>query len=327
MKKFVLKGGLFAIILGIILSGSYIANDFLIRNTSFKLRDEVVTIITGNSSTQYGLNPDYLSYTENISLESEPLFMSYYKLKEILSNNNHIQHVIIPFSFLDVRESKDSYLNLFDDIDFKRELYSRFCCLQEQVPYSCLMEFNVDNIMYLEAFLRYRVFVNFIYLVRKLRCDNFERTYLNHIGQFKKMVPISSGKFTPNTEEYIDNAIAAKFSSEGLETKYSTYLDSIVNLCCSLDKLVIIINTPSYPEFNDRIPYKFKAYYYEKIGRFKKSSFVHFLDCSDLITDHDYFIDEIHLNCKGAEIFSKELALRLNEISNNRCVITSNAIK
>lgn len=327
MKKFVVKVVLFAILLGIILVEFYNINSRLIKETSFKLRDDVVTVITGNSTMQYGLNTQYLNFTENISVESEPLFMSYFKLKEILNNNHHIKNVVVPFSFLDVRRSRDSFLNFSDDDGLKKDLYSKCCCIHDLVPYSCLREFDVDDVMFAEVFIRNRVFLNFIYFARKLRCNNYDRTYLRHIGQFNKMWLDSLLYLNSYSVEYIDKAIEVKFSGEGLAQKYTSYLDSIANLCSIYNKLLIVVNTPNYPDFNRKIPDEFKLHYYEKLNRLKKSDNVLFFDYSDLIEDHALFWDETHLNWRGAEVLSKELASRLNDIANVCCTTTPKGLE
>ncbi len=308
MKKFVIKIGLFVAILALILVGFYNINQNLIKRTSFKLHPEVITLATGNSTMQYGLNTKYVDACENIAVESEPLFMSYFKLKEILKENSHIQNVIVPFSFIDVRKRNDYFLSYFDEDGLEKELYSRFCCLTEFIPYSCLKDFDVDGILYAEAVLRYRVFLNFTYLVKYFRTDNFNSAYLEHIGQFKKMEIDSQIYSKSYSKKYLDHSIDIKFAGETLERKYSSYLDSIVSLCSALDKSVYIINMPNYPEFVERIPSMVTDYYYQKVNRLKQFNQVYFLDYSKLIENHDCFCDENHLNWRGAEAFSKQLA-------------------
>jgi hypothetical protein len=309
MKKLLIKLGLFVAVLIVVLYVSYSTNNYLIRITAFKLRSDVVTLITGNSTVQYGLNPKLIDNSENIAVESEPLFFSYHKLKEILNDSNNIQNVVIPYSIIDVRANYDSYLTFLDDDAWKKELYTRFCFLQNPMPYSCLKFFNVTDILYAEVFLRNRIFLNIRYLARMRLHDNHNPSYLEHIGQYKKMMPDSIVYYKSYSDDYISNEVDFMFSGIGLELEknYSSYLDSIADLCGKYDKKLIVINMPNYREFNRRIPEHITKYYYNVIDKLKKLGNVEFFDYSKLIDDHIYFLDKVHLNWLGAEILSQQL--------------------
>ncbi len=307
MKRFIVRALLFLLIATGVIVLTHWLNSYLIRTTAYRVNDDVVTLITGNSTLQYGVNPKFIPHSDNISVESEPLFMSYYKIKELLKQNRSIKNVVIPFSIHDARKVNDDYLNQLDDA-WKKELYSRICFLENPIPFTCLKDYGVNSVLYGEIFLRDRVFPNFFFISRRIRFSNNNCAYLSHIGQFKPMSLDTAIYVNSFTEEYIDAAIKYKFFYDGIEQKYSTYLDSIANLCTHYGTRMIVVNMPMYPEFKQKISNVYKVHYYSTISRLLGMFDVDFLDYSSLIQDHIYFRDEIHLNSRGAELLSKKMA-------------------
>jgi len=81
MDLFIKKTLIFSFILCTFFTVNYFVNSFLFNRIIGNYEIKNSTLVTGDSHMVRAINPDYFNDVSNISQNSEPLFISYWKIK------------------------------------------------------------------------------------------------------------------------------------------------------------------------------------------------------------------------------------------------------
>jgi hypothetical protein len=129
--------------------------------------------------------------------------------------------------------------------------------------------------------------------------------------------PLTSGEYKgftayPYTDKTIDLTNVNPNTDELIvDESVLLYLNSIINECKSNNVSVVIVSSPTL--ISDRTTTNY-------IREFAFNHEVEYFDCSqceEIIADTKLFKDHIHLNKKGAEVFSKLLSNRIKKSNND----------
>lgn len=249
-------------------------------------RVESEILIVGNSHMQQSLNPIYFESAENISQSAEPLYVSYWKLNELLPRSS-VSIVVLGFSYLSLSPLGNRKLT---DERWSSTLFNRVYTIAEL---ESLHDIEVDRLGL------YRAKFKNMCLYPKWSHSN----YMGHYFNFEKSVLADP-----------DEDIARHFLRDGKNVDISmvalAHLDSIVALAAREKIELILVAAPVHDSYYERIPDHFIAGF-EDTKRELEARGVRILDYSQLEVVDDEFLNVTHLNEKGATRFSKLISERI----------------
>jgi hypothetical protein len=290
MKKFINKIILF-VFLGAILVVSFATIVYLIQSkASFELPPKKHILVIGDSSTECAINDDIYSSAINVSQSASAYLYSYSKLKKFLSENNHVDTVLISFHYDALMASHIDNRWIFGSEFMDNKIPYYFALLDKEV----ISVFANDKVAFIKAIVLhppYRIIFKFITKKGSISYEDL------NIGAYKKL-----------DRDKLQENIAINANNKQIENKemnislyQKEYLLKIIDLCKSRNVKLILITTPTYkPEMYGTID-KLNDYYNTYLSGIKH------VDCSDFLLPDSCYGDISHLNYKGAEIFSKYL--------------------
>ncbi|MDD5673964.1 MAG: hypothetical protein PHC61_07375 [Chitinivibrionales bacterium] len=245
-------------------------------------------LILGDSNTECALNDSIIGKSINISKSAEKYIYSYAKLRTILQCNPCLKTVIIGYSFLNLDNSQDG--TMFSDY-YLHEGLLRYNLLLNAQEIFLLFSKNPACVIKTipEIFNRN---LDILRLPKTPRIQEFRFG-----GYFRlvrdKPVDISKEADTATNKEC------------KLSPYQCGYLIKISNLCREKSVKLILLNTPKHPSFIRKLNLNLCKYYYD----FYKNSL-----SSNMLMDHSQFFipdsgfgDGIHLNWKGAKLYSTKI--------------------
>ncbi|MDN3676895.1 hypothetical protein QWY90_06185 [Flavobacterium paronense] len=259
--------------------------------TSERLDSSITTVFIGDSHIAQAINDSRLENCVNDAQTSESLYFSYYKLKILLKNNPSIKDVYLGFGY----HSVTSYYDKFILGEFSNAISSR---------YFSLLPFN-EKLRILNA--NRNDFFSYLKVVVKNDILNILRGRKTYHGGFA-----NSFSNTKAIEWSIKKRVLTQYYNEGSLSDYSLlnieYLNKIEELCKKSNVNLILVNTPIYKLYKNKIPEKFKVKYKQLSEGMK----IKILDLSDLLSKEYLFIpDGDHVSQEGAltttEYISKKL--------------------
>lgn len=297
----------FSILMSLFLVLSYQVNDFFYRNFNYELPEGVEMLITGSSLVSNGIDPDCIPGSDNISLAAEPLVLSYYKLKDILTREPKLKRILLSYSMIDVAFDWDN--SFIDGKKNSGEMIRRLIGLRKKFDIKQVSDnLEVDYFIWWEQVCRYRLFPNMIYWYDALLGKDIK---YSHIGNYITQ----NGKL--DIEKYDFKELANKHfphpENESLPVygKMNNYLDSIINLSNQYKVELYVIGMPMPPELYSEVSDEYKNYYRQRSEYLKEFSNVHYLDYTQLNMGADLFFDFVHLNKSGAAKLSREISERI----------------
>jgi len=311
MKKYILcKCGFVLLLLGVLIIGSYKLNSRLFAKYGYESSDTTEILITGSSLVTLGLNPDLIPKSENIGLAAEPIVVSFFKLRDILNKKStSIKKVVISCSLQELVNQDKVFTK---NKPMVVEMFTRLSFLNKTITPNDLKGFDVDYFSYLEVFVRNRIFPNYAFYSRWYGndSDSYEKENLLHIGGFQRSSAFNQRQTTQrkmDPKKYAQRHFSESCFKLNISSVNYGYLDSIANLCHKRNIELVAIGMPVSSELYDEIPACYKSYYYEKLSAFNMLPQCSFLDfsCSGKT---EWFSDLVHLNEKGASVFSLKVS-------------------
>ena len=304
MKLFLKKSLLFLFI-GILLVFLFFPIDYIYNKRVEKLTldKNISTLICGDSHPMCALDDKIIPNSINISLSAECYYYTYYRLKKILNNDNHLKYILLGLSFSNFGENRDNriykteetknmYPRYFLMLDNKEKIYllkKNFNGLLESTPYilrSSIITFFKTNIYANYPFWGY---------FRDSKSTNLSDTNI---------------KAAINRHYYNNNSdLLQSFSDLQLE-----YILKIIDLCTKKNIRLYLINTPVSNEYFSKIPEKFINHYYNIVEKLKSNKNVKILDYHNYKLPQNCYGDADHLNSNGAKIFSKKIISEMNDL-------------
>jgi hypothetical protein len=313
MKKLIRKIFLFIAIISLVASVSYNVNLWSFKKAGLQLCDTTGILMTGSSLVMQGLNPAYIERSENVAIAAEPVVISFFKIRDILRNNPQIKKIITSCSLQEITEQDAVFSGKRSVV---QEMFTRLSFLQHPVTLNDLRLFEVDEPVYWEVYLRYRIFPNYFYIYRALKGDikcNYEG--LAYVSGFA-----TRGDFNIRAEVFklinVERVVNAHFPENNKEKMISkvslNYIDSISSLCERKNIELIVVGMPVTHKLFERIPRYYIDYYRNYISEMNKRIKCRYYDFMNAAPD-EWFEDLIHLNELGA----KNISIMLNDSIKN----------
>lgn len=301
IRIFLKKIWLLVLLLGLLLLLSSKLNDKMIRSCGFELHENTEVLITGSSLVTLGINPSIIPNSENVAMAAEPFVVSFFKLRDIISDSTNLKRVIISTSIQEISNQDEVFCGSKSVVV---EMFSRLSCLKKSISLKDLKLFNVDKFSFWEVFIRNRVFPNYTFIKRyfakqESRCGN---EHLLHITGYEQGSDFNQGNIGGigyNVERFIER----QFRDDGagnINSKVNfSYIDSINNLCASKRIELITVGMPISKQLYDKIPDCYKKEYLELKNHITSLSNTKFLDYTQM-GEKKWFVDIVHLNGFGA---------------------------
>jgi hypothetical protein len=213
-------------------------------------------------------------------------FYSYCKIKQFLSQNNHIDTILLSFHYSALTSNIDDGW-IYSEGAIKNKI-PHFLTLLDKEDIAI---FANKKISFIKAILRppYKLALKFLIKRSQISYKDLD------IGQHVKI------KWHKLQEDIVRNNNKQTVEETGISFYQKEYLLKIINLCKSKNVELILINPPVYkPAIYWNIN-KLNDYYNTYLSDIK------YLDYSAFSLSDFCYGDIGHLNYKGAEIFSKYL--------------------
>ncbi len=278
MKQFVNKililKLLVLLVLFVVSVGNRVLFDYI---KPFKLACNVNEVILGDSHAKFAFNDSILVHSKNLSNSADSYFYSYLKLKKIISENNCIDTIFLSFSEHNLNKDIESRW-LLNDTQLKQRLRLYFPLLDGEDLLFLLKHKTIDLFIGTFNQLYFPMYVS----RGTKKFGGYEDLYLDNLAQelenFKKQESNNDTSF-----------IKADIEIE--------YLRKIAKLCRIKKISLILVNTPLHKVLHnhqDNLYQTYNKYFLD----------IPFFDYSTMSLDDSCFTDLVHLNKKGAIIFS-----------------------
>lgn len=292
MKNFIRKTLIFLILSGIIVMSIIITSYWIVkRQSSFKIDQNITSIIIGHSQSECALDDSILDHSINLSASGESYFYNYIKLKEVIEDNKQIKNVFIEFSNNQVDSLMDDWIWGYNKMSYRLQFYAPFMSFKDMNvlidnnPTDFIASYSVSTRKFI-----YRILKNDYYFVDEI--GGYLEIKESHVEDI-----IENNKF--------DSSISADHTLSDTNIKY---LKKMISLCREHYIDVYFIRSPFHPLY--------EAYENEHVFQsVYKNNFedIKFLDFKNLIFPNDYYLDLQHLNYKGAEEYTSLLNHLLEE--------------
>lgn len=311
IKKFVISNITLSIILITILYGlswfyiNYV-NDRTVKFMEYsKLSDNSVDIVTlGSSHAKFGIKFDKENQM-NLGLESQDF---YYNLKLLKKYENKLKKdaiIIIPISIFNFYENNKgiyrNYINLLEKKEIRKEIKESEYFFSKNFSIIYPPARLIETIKYL---FKYKTKKNYITYERDLRGEELTKE--------------AKGTAKGHTKVLVDD-----YEKKGIE-----FLNNLLEYLGNKRYRAIFIITPYWHEYTDELEKIEKNIFDNRIYknvkkiediREKKYIFLDYSNDKRFKNSVEYFMDDDHLNEKGAEYFTEILLKDIEkEIKNER---------
>ena len=280
MKNFLHKIVAFIAIMTFILVGVFLVN----RNwANFKISDKNNILLVGHSHSECAFNDTIVSGLINYSQSGESYFYTYFKVKKLISQNPHINKILIEFSNNQIDQHMDDWI--WDDkyLSYRFPKYASFMDLQS------LQFLREKNPNCFKQSLPVVVKNNVTMLLKQLN-------YTKEIGGYLYLERNKTDSILKSRS--FEKEILDEFQEVSVHNL--AYLHKIIDFCQQNDVAVFLIRSPLHAQY----------YGYQNEPTFQDLlvtdfSNVSFLDFSKFPLENKEFGDLQHLNHFGATKFSK----------------------
>lgn len=280
MKKIIINSTLFglistiAITLLVLLTSQYAINSFNARIDSSKN-----ILILGNSHPECALDDTILPNVRNLAQSGSAYYYDYVKAKELFQKNDHIDTLVIGYSYGDLAEKMDAWFT--DDYRIKHKIRNHLF-LFDFDDYLSLLKGNPKSVL---THTPQTIFHN-------LKIPSYG---LSGLGGFKSL---KRNKIEEDKKRLFKNPTK---SNTKISTYQAEYLLKIYELCKSKKVQLMLLATPIHPvkikDQHDLIT-EYQNFANEQLPE------AILIDDSNLKLPDAYFADLSHLNEKGAKFYS-----------------------
>ncbi len=300
-----LKGAFF-LVLGLLLLAilSMLTKHILIKTVYnpalVTIPNDIETIMLGSSDMQFGLNPDIIANSINVSRPAENLFYVYYKLKFLLMSNNRIKNVVLGFSSYDFSKNRerDLYKSQYNKIYFL--LLDKYGVNTVYKPTKDYWFFYSKYCMGLPIEIQKELSILLNIILNKNSIYDY-----SFCGVFKK----HKGTKSLNADMYYRNGF---LNNERKICQPSELMiesmKKIALLCKQKGVTLSLISAPVHKSFSSLIPTDYEHRTLKIIQTLTKTNAnIRYYNYSQWELNDDCFYDAAHLNSKGSDIFSLEV--------------------
>lgn len=296
MKHFLLRTLVFFLIPFSYMLIMYIYNYNMHRGMPLVFEEHITSLYIGDSRFGAGVNDSILSNSRNISMPGEHYLVTFYKVKQLIALNPHIDTVYISFS----------YSNLAESMDYKFQKMPQYVdeCAQRLFPFTWhkLLSMPINKMSALKT------------IVKNACLLPTSDIYGKSIGEFESMTSTMDSVKNIYAEKTIYKSFSLGSNGDSNAELQLEYLDSI-RTCAELNVVTLgIIAMPLHIEYLNRVPEFYKSSYDSVKKVLMADPNVLFIDYQDSISHYTFFENHDHLNIKGSDKFSKSLSKYLNTI-------------
>jgi hypothetical protein len=252
-----------------------------------KFSPTVTLVFVGDSNIECAINDSLVPGSVNLACSGEAYLYTRAKLKAILENNPQIRKVVIGYAIHDLMKK-------MEDIWMFKGEYVR----ERNLAFNPLLQIEEKRLIFFgnaTTYLRGIRDFTFANLELLLFRGRYDRPI--YFGGFRKLEQTYARK-APNNFSLPDTSYSAALIQE-------KYLRKILELCNKKSVHLILLNTPKHPDYRYQTSVFQKQYLKSFTDLLPKASV---MDFSEFPLADDNFKDEIHLNYRGANIFSQQLA-------------------
>ncbi len=265
-----------------------------------KLPATIETLLTGASDIQFGANPDFIPYAINVARPAENFFYAYYKLRFILTGSNQLKNVILGFNPADFCSARERDL-------YRSEFHNLYFMLLDRNGYRITFRPNKDW-FYLYAKYSWGLPIELYKEIRILLAGLLKRIsphdypfcggFLKHEGSKELLVDVYYANAFLNGTKDISPSSAIMIE----------YLKKIAILCKDKNITLYLVIPPLHPSFISILPSYYEELTVEILHDLRNiNPNIHFYDYRHSGFSNDCFFDAVHLNAKGAALFSQKI--------------------
>jgi len=271
---------LFVFYLGSFFLLNFLVNLYLKETTSPNLDTNV--LIMGDSHGERAVDPTYFHSAINISQSAEPLVLTYWKLKDIIEENN-IDTVLISLSYHN--------LSAFNDLKYIDNRWSKEMMRRsfDLVDYDDLDKVDFDWNEFLKRYFRDM-------------CLYPHTKHHTHIGKY---VTSEESKLT-NLDINVNRQFYDGEETYEVSEKSEYFLEQIIRLTKNENITLMFIKPPVHKDYLNSVPLKFRDHYKAIINQITQSG-IKVIQIEHVNFDDFDFFDFDHLNLKGSQKYTKEL--------------------
>lgn len=323
MKHFILSLSLFIVITFSLTLGLCSFTQFLLKHKkteTLKTEENINIVFAGDSNIESAINDSLVTNSINIAQSGEAFLYSYIKLRSLLEYNNQIDTVFIGLSLHNLL-SETEELWLFSDEYVIEKIKSYNYLLNNSEKY---LIFTHNPMAYVKGLLK-SVSDFFSISFRNFSSKSISKG-ISGFGGYEFLVRDELQEDIKLQERIKMNLSTELPINKGLLQE--RYLKMISLLCQQRSVKLIYINTPKY-KYSQIPKYWFKYINVNKEDNTLLNSVLNqlpidsLLDFSLLIQADSCFSDILHLNYKGAKIFSQFMNTKLHPSESSSSIMNN----
>lgn len=280
MKTFFLRLLIFSIIAVTVVTAPILYKKYIEKPFSFKISKSRNILILGDSHTECAIDDSVFTNAVNYSRSAETYLYSYVKLREFIAANDHINTVILSFSFYSLSDLQEYWYYRSDAIEDKIPRFIFFMNMRE-----------LGEIARLNPGAFYRS--TFGATTRSmLAAQDLKELQL---GGYMKL----NRHALQEDLEILKGLPQSPYQTSEMQT---VYLQKIIDFCRQKNLRLVLLNAPMY---NGGGVY----YMRDTFANIYKNRYadIPLLDYADFKMPDSCYGDASHLNYKGARSFSAHL--------------------
>lgn len=290
----------------------------LYSQENFRLPEHIDTVIQGGSHSACTFDPDVFGNAVNLAADGETLFFTYYKTKLILDANPSIDTIVTGLSPGHISAKTERWLS--DSAEAKHHYNTYFMILDDAGR--ALLDRTSAN--YFATFAKYELglplgfWTDLPLYLKYLRGKTSWQDYRFSDGYTElELSDLDRSK--------IDKRIRVHFYDgdqvSGLSAVALEYLQKLLDMSRDRGVRVVLVNTPLYEYYRDRIPPFFEKSYSRTVTAVLETHpEVLYFDYSQFDLEDKYYLNGDHTNTLGGTIVSKALMTGLTRGSVNTSI-------
>ena len=292
MRIFILKIiGFLVASFGLVLSLVFFAHYTVANKFNFEIDNSKKTLFLGHSHPECAYDDSIIENSKNLSKGGESYFYTYYKLKNVLKSNPHIDRVFLEYSNTMLTKKMDKWTFGYQKMNAHLPWHASFL---SQEDFNLIYQNSANDAF---AVLSTSTRVNLLKLIfNKLSIDKDFGSYVSFDRSFMPSIDISN-----IDGDNLDNR-STQVSQQSIRD-----LDRIVRLCNIHKVELLFIRSPQHTTFNRQNEDSLMWYKANKYPQVK------FIDLDAFPLQDKQFGDEGHINKWGAE----DVSIWLNTLMKN----------
>ena len=256
-----------------------------------RLGDDVDSVVIGDSHTAWAIDDGSVPRLRNVSLNAEGYKYTYRKLEHLLRSKQQVKRIYLAFSYANLSAYYDEYVT------------------------------GATFRMFADRYLGVLSAADLLELVRNSPStapDLFQRLLRGGLSAgIRQQCTLyadffsdpTSRKFQTFKFDVMEKRIAEQYYShdtlQGQSAQNLEYLEKIIHLVRAHGLELVMLNTPLHPEYEKRVPARFREMHDRVLARHGVPSF----DFADLeLSDAEFLPDGDHVNYPGAVLATRQFA-------------------